>query len=93
MKLFPCMLSMRLDVHKKLLKFRRTLSIRENLLGVCSVWDEIISMYAQCAIKMQISTMSKRNLKKPSRSLANRTKVNLPRLRLFSKEKREITAT
>jgi hypothetical protein len=36
-----------LDIHVKMSKFSRWLSIRENSFGVGSVCDEIISAYAQ----------------------------------------------
>jgi hypothetical protein len=43
-------------------KFECWLSIRENLLGVCSVCDEIVFSYAQCAIKSFPRMLSMRML-------------------------------
>jgi hypothetical protein len=55
-KSFPRMLS--IAVHKKLLTFFLWLSSRENSLGVCSVCNEIVSSYAQCAMKSFPSMLS-----------------------------------
>jgi hypothetical protein len=48
MKSFPRWLSMRLEVHIKLSKFERGLTIRENLFGVDSVCKEIVSAFHPC---------------------------------------------
>ncbi len=58
MKLFPRMLSIRLDVHVKTVEIwtlaehtqkfvKCILSVRWNCFLICSVWDKIVSMYAQ----------------------------------------------
>jgi len=56
------MLSMDLHVKTVLFTFYRWLSMRENSFLVCSVSDEIVSSYAQCAIKSFPRMLSMRML-------------------------------
>ncbi len=72
--------------------------MRENSFLVCSVCDEIVSSYAQCAIKsfrnfrkitqkfqikMQIYTIRNKSFEKPFRKPSNRTKVSFLKKNFF----------
>jgi hypothetical protein len=89
MKSFLCMPNMHSDIHVKTAKFERWLSIHKNSFGVCSVCDEIVSSYAQCAIKLFPRMLSMCMLKfsnmtqKQSRNSCNRTKVNILKTKFF----------
>jgi hypothetical protein len=58
MKLFPRRLSMRLDAHVKTVKIWYLAEHKQNLLSKDSVCDEIVSTYAQQAMKLFLRMLS-----------------------------------